>query len=504
MIITRFAPSPTGHLHVGGIRTAIFNWAFARKNGGKFYLRIDDTDQDRHVEEAVHQIFDDFKWLGIDYDLPPNGLLYQSKRQDLYLNVARFLLEKGLAYRCYCSKEQIEAERKLVGNSPYQYSGKCRKISDTEMFNYIMEGRRCCIRVDVNKVMQIVTPNQSDFGYSLINDGNSAKLQFVDQCLGRITRELKEIGDFVIIRDDGTALYNFATVVDEIELKVSHVIRAQEHLTNTFPQLVLYAALHSPAPTFCHIPYICGPGKNKKKLSKRDAATLGLPVIVKQYMDDGYIPDAIFNYLSHLGWGFDGQKEKWTKSEFVEKFDLRDVLKHPASMDPDKLFWLQAEYMKDLTTEQKAIGCKPWIPENIPNKEMIPAIISAAGDRFKRFSDITGYLHFLDDSYFRLETETYLKRFTPEIISLLRKYYADLSERTDMLWTADALEIFTHDFYDGSFKSGDLVAAIRIATTGRTVGFGLYDGMVILGRDRTRRRLFDATVPYFVDNMKSV
>jgi glutamyl-tRNA synthetase len=483
-----------GGLHVGGVRTAIFNWAYARKNGGKFYLRIDDTDQDRHVEVAVRQIFEDFKWLGIDYDLPSGGLLYQSKRQALYLNMARFLLEKGLAYRCYCTKEDLDAERKAAGNTPYQYSGKCRKIPDMDRLNHITQSSKYCIRIDVNKVMQqSVDFDQSKLHYSLINDGNSPKLQFVDMCLGRITRELKEIGDFVIVRDDGSALYNFATVVDEIELKVTHVIRAQEHLTNTFPQLVLYTALQSAAPTFSHIPYICAPGnKNKKKLSKRDAATLGIPVIVKEYMDDGYIPDAIFNYLSHLGWGFDGFKEKWTRDEFVAKFDLRDVLKHAASMDPDKLFWLQSEYMKDLSLEQKVEGCRNWIPFRKPVEDVVPAIIKAAGDRFKKFSDIVGYLHFLDDSFFKVDMDAYAKRFTPETLPIVEKYLVDLSAKTDMQWTADELEIFTHGFCDGSFKSSDLIAALRIATTGKSVGFGLYDGMVILGRERTQMRLFDA------------
>ncbi len=465
MVKTRFAPSPSGFLHIGGIRTAIFNWAYARKHGGMFILRIDDTDKAREVDNAIERIKSDFQWLGLDYD----QMVFQSERRKLYdAAIAKLLIDR-VAYK-----------------------------DD--------EGR---IKFDVQK-----------YGNMCGRHDKPAILMAIDDLiLGRMEIDLRKTEDFSIARSDGTPLYNLATAVDDYELGITHVIRGQEHITNTYPQQMLTQALgyfqgdnwpahdeeslHFPGHIhFAHVPFICAPNSNKK-LSKRD----DINVTLDRYRNDGYTPDAVFNYLSHLGWAMDGKTEKWTRKQFVEAFDFPGCNKKPAHFDPKKFHWLQGEYLKEMSVPDKVTACArlikldfdhryPFIP--VPNRAYLTAdlekIIQAAGDRLKTFGDIRPYKHFLLDQYLLMSLELIEEKITPH--RELLNYYTKLLEAHNDPWIAAELEKIAHTYCDDC-ESGDgivnsykgLVHALRAATTGQKVGFGLFEGMEILGKDRTIKRI---------------
>lgn len=477
MIRTRFAPSPTGYLHVGGVRTAIFNWAYARRHGGEFYLRIDDTDAGRHVEDAVIKIIEGLKWIGLDWDVPSNvnqgvpgnhgpvkDLMYQSLRGFEYISVQQQLLDKEIAYKCFCTTQELEDARKQAESKGlfYQYNGKCRHLTAKDRERYYAEGRPWCVRLNVDAI-------------------KTNRITFTDEILGEITRDLDKdpLGDFVIVRPNGTPLYNFATVVDDIDMKITHIIRGQEHIGNTFPQIMLYTALGKKIPTMAHIPFICSP-KTSKKMSKRDGgATL------EEYQAAGYLPDAIFNYLSHLGWSLDDKTEKWSKQQLIDNFCLERITKSSATFDPPKLLWLQSEYFKELSIDQKVEFAIPYLGDN---KEMVARIIKAAGDRLKTIQEVSVYQHFIDDKY-EIDLEAVEKRIVKtNAKDHLVHFCKALGEFEN--WTAEKLEELLGYYCEAAdIKPALLIHALRVATTGKMVGFGVFEGMEILGKVRTLSRI---------------
>ncbi len=326
----RFAPSPTGKLHVGGARTAIYNWAFARANGGAFILRIDDTDPTRSTQENTDIILRAMRWLGLDWDEGPEvggdfGPYAQTERMDLYKQAAQKLWDEGRAYPCFCTAEKLAADRAAAQErkDPFQgYQRTCRHISDDEARARIEAGEPYVLRIKVPE----------DRGDVVIHDAVH----------GDVTFNARELDDFVIFRSDGTPTYNFATVVDDAAMGITHVIRGDDHLSNTPRQVMVYEALGAPVPTFAHISMILG--ADGKKLSKRHGATN-----VEEYRDQGYLSDAFVNYLALLGWSLDGETTIVPRDVLASKFSLDHVSKNPATFDPKKLDWIQAEYIRSMS-----------------------------------------------------------------------------------------------------------------------------------------------------------
>ena len=331
----RFAPSPTGKLHIGGARTAIYNWAFARANGGTFILRIDDTDPTRSTDENTQIILRAMRWLGLDWDEGPDvggpcAPYAQTERLDLYRQAAQKLWDEGHAYPCFCTKEQLEADRKAAQErkDPFQgYQRRCRNLSREEAQARIDAGEPYVLRIKVPE----------DRGDVVIEDAVH----------GRVVFDAKELDDFVIFRSDGTPTYNFATVVDDAAMGITHVIRGDDHLSNTPRQVMVYEALGAPVPVFAHISMILG--ADGKKLSKRHGATS-----VEEYRDAGYLSDAFVNYLALLGWSLDGETTVIPRDVLAAKFSLDRISKNPATFDPKKLDWMNAEYINAMSDAEFA------------------------------------------------------------------------------------------------------------------------------------------------------
>ena len=331
----RFAPSPTGKLHIGGARTAIYNWAFARANGGTFILRIDDTDPTRSTQENTDIILRAMRWLGLDWDEGPEvggdfGPYAQTERLDLYKAAAQKLWDEGKAYPCFCSTEKLAADRAAAQarKDPFQgYQRTCRDIDPDEARRRIDAGEKYVLRIKV----------PSDRGDVVINDAVH----------GEVTFDAKELDDFVIFRSDGTPTYNFATVVDDAAMGITHVIRGDDHLSNTPRQVMVYEALGAPVPVFAHISMILG--ADGKKLSKRHGATS-----VEEYRDAGYLSDAFVNYLSLLGWSLDGETTIVPRDVLASRFSLNRISKNPATFDPKKLDWVNAEYINAMSDSEFA------------------------------------------------------------------------------------------------------------------------------------------------------
>jgi glutamyl-tRNA synthetase len=472
---TRFAPSPTGFLHIGGVRTALFNWLLARHHGGQFLLRIDDTDQERHVEDAVPKILGGFRWMGLDWDEGPevggpHGPYFQSQRAASYRRAAERLVASGHVYRDYSTDAERSADKAAAESAKRAYRFRRKPTSDADLARFESEGRPFALRFQVPLGRTLVLP---------------------DLIKGNVEQKTDEIGDFVIVRPDGTPLYNFATVVDDAGMEITHVVRAEEHLSNTFPQLLVFEALGAPLPAFAHVPYVAEPG-SKKKLSKRFGA-----VGLDHFIAEGYLPEAMLNYLARLGWSYDDTQEIFTRVELIEKFTLDRVNSSPASHDPDKLFWIEGEWMKTLSPDRKVAGVLPYLqneglvsgPPDDTTRRRIEAVVLALGDRLKVFSDILKL-----GRYFFTENPTYdpdavKKRLRKEGVPALLE---EVDGRLAMVDPFDPapLEQAVHEFAESrGLTMGLVVNALRVAVTGQGVGPGLYDCLAILGRDACRKRI---------------
>jgi glutamyl-tRNA synthetase len=475
---TRFAPSPTGFLHIGGVRTALFNWLLARHHGGQFVLRIDDTDQQRHVEEAVAQILAGFRWMGMDWDEGPevggpHGPYFQSKRTETYRRAVEQLIASGHVYRDYSTEAERAAEKAAAEKAKRAYRFRGQPVDEADLARFQAEGRPFALRFRVPTGRTVVV-------HDLIK--------------GDVQQKTDEIGDFVIVRPDGTPLYNFATVVDDASMEITHVIRAEEHLSNTFSQLLVFEALGAPLPRFAHVPYVAEPG-SKKKLSKRFGA-VGLDA----FMDKGYLPEAMMNYLARLGWSYDDTQEIFRRAELIEKFSLERVNSAPASHDPDKLFWIEGEWMKTLSLEQKVAGVLPYLQKESlvagapddPTRRKIEAVVTALGDRLKVFSDILGLGRYFFTETLAYDPDAVKKRLRKEGVP---RILGEVAERLGTVEPFDVptLETTIHQYAESQgLGMGLVVNALRVATTGQGVGPGLYDCLAILGRDACRARIAGA------------
>ena len=512
MVRTRFAPSPTGYLHIGGVRTALFNWLFARHHGGQFILRIDDTDQQRNVSEALRPILDGFRWLGLHWDEGPeiggpHGPYYQSQKLARYQAAVRELVEKGMAYWDYATVDELRAERQAAEQAqcPYRYSRRWMAETPAARTRFEAQGRQGVVRLKMPQEGHCV---------------------FDDHIRGRVEVAWTEEQDHVIQRADGTVLYNLANVVDDHEMQITHVIRAAEHLSNTPRQIFIAHSLGYLLPEYAHVPFVAEPGR-KNKLSKRRisaylqhhafrklyehganiAHALGLaiaaetfnPVIVDFYTQVGYLPVALLNYLILLGWSLDDRTEFFSQQEMIAYFSLERIHKAPASFDPQKLFAFQERYMRLEPLEQKVVLSVPYLQRAgllppVPTAaqlQTVHQIVQAAGERIKVAGDILEYTHFFigDEPllYDEAAFEQHL-RTPPEAAGILWKVQASL--QTVAPFNAATLEQWLQDFIQAEGISHDqIIHALRVAVTGKTTGFGLCDSLAILDKLRCLARI---------------
>jgi glutamyl-tRNA synthetase len=509
---TRFAPSPTGYLHIGGVRTALFNWLFAKGQGGQFILRIDDTDAQRNVEEALAPILHGLKWVGLHWDEGPevggpHGPYYQSQRQQIYKAAVEKLLAVGAAYRDYARTDELQAERDAAQQAgrPFVYSRRWRAETDADARRFEGEGRQAVVR--------LLMPREGQF---VLND----------LVRGEVRIDWASEQDHVIQRADGSCLYHLATVIDDHEMQISHVIRAEEHLSNTPRQVFMFEQLGYELPHFAHLPYVAEPG-SKTKLSKRKldkylknrafaqlmqdgqsiAERLGLmvaaetfnPVIVDFYEQIGYLPDALLNYLLLLGWSLDERTEDFTREEMLQHFSLQRVNKAPASFDPEKLAAFQSRAIQRLPLKQRVARVVPFLqkagllsdPPPCDAAPYVTRIVEAAGDRLRVAGDILDYNDFfLADDQLPWDESAVEKRLRkpPQATELLTKFRDELESVEP--FTAERLEQAMQAFVAAQgIKISGIVHAVRVAVTGKAVGFGLFDTLAILGRDRCQARI---------------
>lgn len=511
MVRTRFAPSPTGYLHIGGVRTALFNWLFARQHGGQFLLRIDDTDQQRNLQEALQPILDGFRWLGIDWDEGPEvggpyGPYYQSQRGERYRLAVENLLARGCAYRDFARTEEIQAEREAAEKEKRQfvYSRRWMAADPAAAAKFGGEGRTAVVRLKM--------PRE---GYC----------RFRDLIRGDVEFAWSMEQDHVVQRADGSVLYHLASVVDDEDFRITHVIRAEEHLSNTPRQIFIAQSLGYTLPHYAHLPYVAEPG-SRNKLSKRKlaqylknqdfkklyehgqhiAARLSLqtapelfnPVVVDFYRDVGYLPDALLNYLLLLGWSLDDKTEEFTRQQMIQHFSLDRVHKAPASFDPQKLWAFQQRHMQAVPIKQKVPLVLPYLqraglvstPAPCAAGPRVTQVVQAAGDRIKTAGDILDFTEFfVADDALSFDEPAFDKRLRkPGVIELLGKLRDQMGALEP--FDASSTEACVHRFVEQQgIKIGDIIHALRLAITGKSVGLGMFDAMAILGRDSCLKRL---------------
>jgi glutamyl-tRNA synthetase len=483
----RFAPSPTGKLHVGGARTAIFNWAFARANGGTFILRIDDTDPTRSTEENTQVILRAMRWLGLDWDEGPDvggpcAPYKQTDRMGLYLEAARKLAASGNAYPCFCTPERLAADKKAAEDRKDPFQGYQRTCRD-------LDPAAAQARIDAGEphVWRIKVP--LDRGDVVIHDAVH----------GEVTFDAKELDDFVIIRTDGTPTYNFATVVDDAAMGITHVIRGDDHLSNTPRQVMVYEALGAPVPTFAHISMILG--ADGKKLSKRHGATS-----VEEYRDAGYLPDAFVNYLALLGWSLDGDTTIVTRDTLAKEFSLEHVSKNPATFDPKKLDWVNSQYL--LAMSDTEFSQEVLVPELIGaglekdgcyagREHWFDLLSSVLKPRTTVSPDVVGKARFLyEGNQVTMDEKSVAKNLAKEGVTDVLKAVAErLVNLDESSWEADAIDAALEPMPEQlEVSKRKLFQAVRVAECGNQVSPPLGASMELLGRDTALARL-TAAIP---------
>jgi glutamyl-tRNA synthetase len=455
MIRTRFAPSPTGYLHIGGARTALFSWAFARRHGGQFILRIEDTDLERSTEASTQAILDGMAWLGLDYD---EGPFYQMKRLDRYREVVEQLLSAGHAYYCYASKEELEALRegqRARGEKP-RYDGRWRDSKATPP-------------AGVKPVIRFKTPM-------------TGEVTFNDLVKGPITVANSELDDLVLMRADGVPTYNFGVVVDDLDMNITHVIRGDDHVNNTPRQINIMQALGATIPEFAHVPMILG--SDGERLSKRHGA-----VSVMQYRDEGYLPEALVNYLARLGWSH-GDEEMFTRDQLVAWFDLGHISRSPARFNPEKLDWLNQQYLKSVDDGRLAELVRPLLavrdaapgPDS-PDLKAVVALLKSRANQIPEIADAAVYF------YRTLHPSEELKaqHLTAAVMPVLKA----LAERLATVeWTvADIGALLKAVAADHGLKMGQVGIPVRVAVCGTAQTPSLDATLHLLGRDTVITRL---------------
>ncbi len=498
----RFAPSPTGYLHLGGARTALFNWLFARQQHGKFILRIEDTDEVRSTDEAVLQIIHGLQWLRMEWNEGPKttieehklvikekgkyGPYFQMKRLDLYRKYAERLIKDGKAYHCYCLYEELEEMRKkaLEEKKPPKYDGRCRNLTPEDEKKFIEQGRK--------PVVRFKTPHEG-------------VTEFQDIVRGKVSFENHLLDDFVMLKSNGTPTYNFAVVVDDHEMEISHVIRGDDHISNTPRQILLYQAFGWKKPQFAHIPMILGP--DGARLSKRHGATS-----LEYYENEGYLPEAMVNYLALLGWATEDSQQIFTTDELITKFSLERCAKSAAIFDPKKLLWMNGEYIRKMTSEKLTFEAFPFISreelvgdrkyEEIEEsvRMALTRSISLEQEKIKLLKNIPNLIKYMlkedleDKDYEEEAKEKVLKlKGVKQILLACRDRLARLED-----FSEEKIEKVIRNYAtETGKKTSEVFHPMRVAVSGRTRGPGLFALLSFLGKERALKRI-DYTIKNFL------
>jgi glutamyl-tRNA synthetase len=455
----RFAPSPTGHLHIGGARTALFNWLFARHSQGVFILRIEDTDRTRSTDEYIDSIMEGMRWLNLEWE---EGPYRQTDRFAIYKEYAEKLVAEGKAYYCYCSPEELEQRRKeaMAAGKSLKYDGRCRNLKEP------VPGRQPAIRFRM--------PQE---GETLVDD----------LIKGRTVFENAQLDDLIIMRSDGTPTYNFTVVVDDVDMNITHVIRGDDHLNNTPKQLHIYKALGYTVPLFAHLPMILG--SDKARLSKRHGATS-----VIAYKDMGYLPDALVNYLVRLGWSY-GDQEVFTREELIQHFAFENVGKSSAIFNPEKLLWLNSQYIMKTAPEELADLVMPFLlKENIveegrsPDKEWLAKAIITLQERSKTLIELAESLRYYISEDIEYHEKAKAKFLTEKSLPYLTELKESL-KALDIFAISEIEKVFHSIAEKHGIKLGNIAQPVRVAMTGKTESPGIFEVLEIAGKEKTLKRL---------------
>ena len=486
MVRVRFAPSPTGYPHIGNIRTALFNWLFARHSGGSFIVRIEDTDVTRKVEGALEAILDGLRWLGIDWDEGPDvggnyGPYFQSQRLDIYQRIAQLLLAGGYAYRCYCSPErlaQMRAEMAKRKESMRSYDRHCRNLRPEEQAQYESQG--------ITPVIRFKVPL----------DGQTT---FHDLIRGDITFDNNELDDIVLLKSDGYPTYHLANVVDDHLMRISHVLRADEWLSSTPRHILLYNALGYEPPLFAHLPMILG--SDRSKLSKRHGATS-----IAEYQEQGYVPQAMVNFLALLGWSLDDRTEIFSVEELIRHFSLERISKPGAIFSHDKLTWMNGVYIRNMSIAELREQLLPFLERDLPqevkrpiSREYVQQMVPLIQERLTTFGEAAEHFSFFFVDELVYDASLLLgKKLTRE--TAMAGLEAALGQLQDLPFDASSLELTLRPLASElGLKTGDFFGLLRAATTGRTATPPLFQTMAVLGRERCLERI-EAALNKLQDN----
>jgi glutamyl-tRNA synthetase len=454
-VVTRFAPSPTGLLHIGGVRTALFSWLYARHRGGKFILRIEDTDRERSTEQAVGVILDGMRWLDLDID---EGPYFQTQRYPRYRLLIAQLLERGAAYRCYCSREELEAMRQqqLLRKEKPRYDGRCRERHDAP--------------AGVTPAIRFKNPLDGD----VIVD---------DQVHGRVIFRNSELDDLIIERSDGNPTYNFCVVVDDMDMGVTHVIRGDDHLNNTPRQINMLHALGAPLPVYAHVPMILG--SDGAKLSKRHGA-----VSVLQYQEEGYLPDALLNYLVRLGWSH-GDQEVFTREQMVAAFDIKDVNQAAAAFNPEKLLWLNQQHMMRAPAAVLAAGLRSQLAllgVMVEDDRLLEGVANAQRERARTLREMAQNSLFFFGDFKAYDEKAAAKNLTAESAPVLQALGEGLEALSE--WNAGAIhEVISAVALRYDLALGKVAQPLRVAVSGGAVSPPIDITVALLGKDKTLHRI---------------
>ncbi len=473
--ILRFAPSPTGYLHVGGARTALFNWLIARQSKGRFLLRIEDTDKERSTVEAIEQIIDSLRWLGLDWD---GDIWYQSKRLDRHQLIADELLERGKAYRCFCTRKELDEKRKQAEREKRnkRYDGTCRNLSETQIRENLNKKKPFAVRLKIEDEV----------------------VEFADKIHGLQSVSTRDMDDFIILRPDGSPVYQLAVVCDDYDMGITDVIRGDDHLSNTSKQILIYQAMGWPLPQFAHIPLILGP--DKKRLSKRHGATS-----LEEFRREGILPEAMFNYLSLLGWSPGNNRELMEREEIIRNFSLAHVNKSAAVFDLKKLLWMNGQYIMKLPAEVMLTYARDWLKEHgyVMEKEdekRFSYLISLQQKRSRTVNALLASLHvyFRDPAEYdekgrrkffgQKESALILQELLQEFTAFDVSFYDE----------PEAIEGFIRNFAEEhALTAAKVIHPLRLALTGKTESPGIFDLIYVLGKEKVCRRL--KTALYYIE-----
>ena len=475
----RIAPSPSGNLHIGTARTALFNYLFAKKNHGKYVLRIEDTDLDRSSQAYIQNIYDSLKALGLNWDEGPDvggpyGPYQQSERFDIYPKYAQKLIDAGYAYECFCTQEELEAEKQesIKNKKPHVYSGKCRHLTEEQKTKYRAEGRKPSIRFHVP---------------------DSGETKFTDMVKGDLKFDNSLIGDFVIMKSNGTPTYNFAVVIDDMEMKISHIIRGEDHISNTAKQILIYEALGAEIPQFGHLGMILAP--DRSKLSKRHGATA-----VSEFVEKGYLTEALVNFVALLGWSPSDGHEIKTLDEIIQDFRIHDVSSSNSIFEYDKLNWMNGQYIKKMDIKKLADLARPFLSMydlSEMTEENYERMIEVTREPITILSDLVNDVKYFFGQDAEIEPDVQTKILDSEDGQKVLRYVVDNElekwDFEDSEKLHEQLADLRAYFKEQGIKPKETMWAIRAAVTGRTHGADMVAILQILGKERSIRRIKAAT-----------